>query len=167
MRYEITINDRTIPVVIEEEGSFQYRINIDGEERFVDAHRTEACVYSILVDGKSYEVDISQDGDDFVIVIDGETHRISVVDERRKSLRNIGTAQKSSGAMIISAPMPGRVVRILKKIGDKVEKNQGVIVVEAMKMENELRVNSEGIVKSIFVKEGDTVEAGQKLVEVG
>ncbi len=167
MKYELTINDRTIPVIIEEEGPFQYRINIDGKERFVDAHRTESCVYSILVDGKSYEVDITPEGNDFVVMIDGETHRISVIDERRRSLRNIGVVQKSSGTRIISAPMPGRVIRILKKVGERVGKNQGVIVVEAMKMENELRTNVEGVVKNIFVREGDIVEAGQRLAEVG
>lgn len=167
MKYEVTINGKTLPVTIDEEGCFQYRINIDGREKFIDAHRTEACVYSILVNGKSYEVDITQDGEEFVILIDGETHRVSVTDEKRKSLRNIGASQKDSGARIIFAPMPGRVVRILKNVGDMVEKNQGVIVVEAMKMENELKSGSKGVVKNIFVKEGDTVEAGQKLVDVG
>ncbi len=167
MKYLVTVNDKSIPVSIEEEGRFQYRISINGKEIYVDAHRTEACVYSILVNGKSYEVDITHDGEDFIILIDGEMHRISVIDERRKLLKSIGTLEKPSGPRIISAPMPGRVVRILKKVGDRVEKSQGVIVVEAMKMENELKVNNDGVVKNIFVKEGDTVEAGQKLVEVG
>jgi len=130
-------------------------------------HIGQRRVYSILVDGKSYEVDISQDNDDFLIEVEGETHRVSVIDERKKYLRNIGSSQKESGSRIISAPMPGRVVRILKKPGEKVKKNHGVIVVEAMKMENELKVNRDGLIKNIFVKEGDTVEAGQKLLEVG
>jgi acetyl/propionyl-CoA carboxylase alpha subunit len=167
MKYEVTLNDKSIPVSIEEIGRFQYSIKIDGKEMLVDAHRTEACVYSILIDGKSYEVDVSFNGDDFRVNIDGETYKLNVIDERRKALKKIVSTGRTTGVQIITAPMPGRVVRILKKPGERVEKNQGVIIVEAMKMENELKVNNEGVVKNIFVKEGDTVEAGQKLVEVG
>lgn len=167
MRYEVTINGNKIPVIIDEIGRFQYSININGKEIQVDAHQTEPCVYSILVDGRSYEVYITQEGEESIIIINGETHRVSVIDKRRKLLRSIGAPKKESGELIISAPMPGKVVRILKNVGERVEKNQGVIVVEAMKMENELRSVSDGIIKNIFVKEGDTVASGQKLVVVG
>lgn len=167
MKYEVILNDKSIPVTIEETGFFQYRLIINGKEKLVDAHRTEACVYSIIIDGKSYEVDISFNGDEFVVNIDGETYKINVIDERRKILKKIASPARVSGVQIITAPMPGRIVKILKNAGDRVEKNQGVIIVEAMKMENELKVNNSGVVKTIYVKEGDTVEAGQKLVEVG
>jgi len=167
MKYEITVNGKILPVSIEETGRFQYRVMINRKAKFVDAHRTEACVYSILIDGKSYEVDISADGENFIVDIDGERHAVSVIDERRKKLRSIGGQAKISGKQVLTAPMPGRVVRILKERGEKVEKNQGVIVIEAMKMENEIRTNGDGIIKGILVKKGDTVEAGQKLAEIG
>lgn len=166
MKYEITSNGKTITVEIEEVGRFQFRLLIDGKERFVDAHRTEPCVYSILIDGRSYEVDVTQNGEDFAVNVEGETHLMNVVDQKRKALRRIVPHQSSSGIQIIKAPMPGRVIRILKRKGEKVSKNQGLIVVEAMKMENELKANGDGVVKEVFVKEGETVEAGQKLLEV-
>jgi biotin carboxyl carrier protein len=92
--------------------------------------------------------------------------RVDVADERRLRLR-AGTAGFSAeGKQLIVAPMPGKVVKVLVKVGDEVKQGQGLVVVEAMKMENELKSPKDGKVVELFAKEGTAVENNAKLVVV-
>lgn len=117
--------------------------------------------YSLIVDGKSYEVFVRKEGDGFVVEIDG--HLIPVGSERAKGESSFRAV---SGKEVVVSPMPGRVVGIKVAVGDTVKPGEGILVVEAMKMENELHTTKGGAVREIFVKVGQTVEAGQKLVAV-
>jgi biotin carboxyl carrier protein len=122
-------------------------------------------VLSILLDGKSYEVKQESAGTDFNIVVSGLRFPAQVRDPR--SLRSRRRADAGSeGVRKIVAPMPGKVVRILAQPGTPVEHGQGVIVIEAMKMQNELKSPKKGTVKKVTVREGAAVEAGQSLAEV-
>jgi len=75
--------------------------------------------------------------------------------------------QAPVGGNVVSAPMPGKILRILVKEGEQVKTGQGLLVLEAMKMENEIPSPKDGIIKSILIKEGDTVDTGQALIELG
>ncbi|MDO8461472.1 MAG: biotin/lipoyl-containing protein [Deltaproteobacteria bacterium] len=117
--------------------------------------------YSLLVDGKSYEVFVRKEGDGFVVEVDG--YLIPVGSERAKGGSSFRVV---SGKEVVVSPMPGRVVGIKVKVGDTVKPGEGILVVEAMKMENELHATKGGTVRELLVKVGQTVEAGQKLVVV-
>lgn len=139
-------------------------IRIDGEIVTSALHNgtveTETGVYSVLVDGTSYEVRI--DGQQ--VTVEGRPFRYEVDDPRQ--WKRSGDAAGGQGRAAIVAPMPGKVVRILVSIGDDVEAGQGIVVVEAMKMQNELKAPRAGRVTAIQAKENDSVVAGTVLAVI-
>lgn len=168
MQFEIDINERTHKVAIERIGAAaegRFRVAIDGIVTNVDARRTELGLSLVFEDGRSTDVALTDRpaGEWFVQLPHADV--TAVVDARRYQRGEAGGAAKT-GVQRIKAPMPGRVVRILVKVGDEVELRQGVCVVEAMKMENELGAPKAGRVKEIAVIEGQSVEAGRVLIVI-
>jgi biotin carboxyl carrier protein len=122
----------------------------------------EPGVYSVLVDGASYEIRLTGTAESVTACVHGITLDVDVQDPRdtsRASRTSIG-----SGRQEISAPMPGKVIRLLVNVGDSVEMGQGLIVVEAMKMQNELKAARPGRVLEIRARSGETVGAGDTLM---
>ncbi len=140
------------------------RFRLSGEERRADVEQPEPGVYSVLMDGRSYDARIEEHPDCLVVVIDGFRFEVQVRDPRRMTRRS-GAAGRE-GAEVISAPMPGKVVRVLVSAGDAVEAGQGLVVVEAMKMQNELKAGRAGRVLSVSAKQGATVAAGEALATI-
>lgn len=118
---------------------------------------TEADVYSLLIDGRVFEarVDASE------VVVAG--HRFSCELEDPRQWQRGGSSAAAAGNSSITAPMPGKVVRVLVDAGQEVTAGQGIVVVEAMKMQNEMKSPRAGRIGSIRVKAGDSVESGQVL----
>ena len=164
MIYEVKVADRVHRVELEKIES-GWHCKVDGQETPLDAVSTQDGVLSLLLDGKSYEIKQENTGTDFNIVVGGLRFPTQIRDPR--SLRSRRSADSGTeGVKKIVAPMPGKVVRILAQPGTAVEHGQGVIVIEAMKMQNELKSPKKGIVKKLTVHEGAAVEAGQSLAEV-
>ena len=164
MIFEVTIAEKTYQVELRREQA-AWRCRLDGREIPVDVTTGEDGVLSLLVDGKSYEVKQERTGTESRVVVGQERFNVSVRDPR--SLRSRGHAEGSvHGVKKITAPMPGKIVRLLAAEGSAVEAGQSVIVIEAMKMQNELKAPKTGVVKKINVSEGAAVEAGQSLAEV-
>lgn len=164
MIYEVIIAEKTYRVELERTGE-QWKCRLDGREVPLDVVSGEDGVLSLLWSGKSYEVKQETLGAESNIVIGHERFGVSVRDPRSFRSRR-RTAAGDHGVMKIKAPMPGKVVRILAAAGTAVEAGQSVIVIEAMKMQNELKAPKTGVVKRITVTEGAAVEAGQALGEV-
>lgn len=159
---------------------------IDGHSHQVELERADKG-YVCLVDGESFELDVAMTARDVLSVIHegrnyeakreysllGETHIIvgserfqaEVRDPRSLRSRRAAAGQEAGPAKIV-APMPGKVVRIIAKEGDEVEAGQGVVVVEAMKMQNEIKTTKKGKVTKIAVKEASAVNAGDLLAIV-
>jgi biotin carboxyl carrier protein len=114
----------------------------------------------------AYEATIVPDSDGRLVVLIGAVPVALRLNGRRGGSRRQGGAARGAGPLKISAPMPGKVVRILVKAGDTVRARQAVVVVEAMKMENELRADRDGTVAEIHTREGMSVEAGALLVVI-
>jgi biotin carboxyl carrier protein len=136
----------------------------DSEEISVDWRRPEPGIYSLLVGRSSYEVFVEENDDHLTVHLLNRTFRVRAADARRR--RAGFSAETTDGTARILAPIPGRVTRILKGEGSTVERGEGVIVVEAMKMENELRAPRAGTVVSVAVAEGDGVEGGALLAMI-
>jgi len=134
----------------------------DGPEQAADVRVPEPCVYSILLEGRSYEARVEETASAIVVSIDGQRFEIQVRDPRRWSRKS--AVAGGEGRQSVAAPMPGKVVRVLVSAGDAVERDQGLVVVEAMKMQNELRAARAGRVVSVAAAEGATVAAGEVLV---
>jgi biotin carboxyl carrier protein len=120
--------------------------------------------YSLLVDGRSYEVGIEDEGDALRVTLGGRVYRAVVRSPLEKVLREVRHAAPPSAGSTLRAPMPGLVVAVRIAPGDAVRLGQPLLVMEAMKMQNELAAESPGIVKSLHVERGQSVEAGQLLV---
>lgn len=161
-----SLGGRTYTVEIEEIEKSLYRVSVDGNEFLVDGKKTGHSSYSLIMDQRSFEVDVDSSEDEYRVLVDGRTYHIHLVDERRVRLGGAQSGVELQGRQNVSVPMPGKVIAVLVAEGDRVEKGQGLVIVEAMKMENEVRSPISGEVKQIKVKTGEAVEAGAVLAVV-
>jgi biotin carboxyl carrier protein len=170
MTFDVEINGRVRTVSIERTPDGRYRVTLDGRPREIDAARIGTLGLSLLLDrasGISRDVQIAPDGrhGELLVRIDGRTIAATVNGNRTGRTTGDSSAH-AHGEQSVIAPMPGRVVRVLVAPGETVGARQAVVVVEAMKMENELRAPKDGRVKNVAVHAGDSVEAGRVLVVI-
>jgi biotin carboxyl carrier protein len=158
VRARVADREHEIRIVRREAG---YCVTVDGVDHFVDAHKLEADFYSILVDRTSYEVSVEHNGDTYRVRHGASERIVHMADPSRAGREE---ARKRSGPEAITAVMPGKVVRVLVVEGQTVMPEQGLVVVEAMKMENEIQAPHAGRIKSIAVQPGQAVETGAELV---
>ena len=171
MTFEIEVNGRTRSVAIERAGTDgRLRITVDGDATVVEAERIGVYGVSLLFPGEAGEaanvaiVPGPAQGE-LLAYLGGRIAPIAV-NARRSGRGAADSGGQAHGEQRITAPMPGRVVRLLVAAGDTVEARQAVAVVEAMKMENELRSPKRGRVKEVAVAPGTSVEAGRVLVVI-
>ena len=156
----------SVPVDIEDLGDGRYELRALGRTHRVDARVLEHGAVSLLVDGRSYDVELDESGDEVQVLVGFELLIVDVADERAVRLRAGAAGFSVSGKVLVTAPMPGKVSRVLVAPGAQVTEGQGLVVVEAMKMENELKSPKTGTVVEVFAKEGSAVEANAKLLTV-
>src|SRR5690242_7238829 len=124
-------------------------------------------VFSLIVDGRSHESYIYQDDDNWQVLLHGRLYPVTVEDEREKRLRAAaGGGVAETGEFHLRAPMPGLVVAILVEEGQAIKKGQVLLILESMKMQNELKSPRDGTAGRIRVKAGETVEQKQTLLSV-
>jgi len=163
MRYFVTIGDRELEVELGPDG-----IRVEGEVMVPDLVEMDGTdVYSLLLGEKSHRVLASRNGPGgWALHLSGRHYLAEVVDERTRAIRKMaGTPEGRRGPRALRAPMPGLVVKIEVGEGEAVKAGQGLVIVEAMKMENELKADGPGIVSRILVEPGQAVEKDQVLVE--
>jgi biotin carboxyl carrier protein len=169
MTFDIEINGRARTISVERAAAGRYRVIVDGHAHVVDAARIGSFGLSLLMDGAgiSRDVQISPGSapGEMLVRLDGLS-ATALVDGRRSGRASADGGTHARGEQAVVAPMPGRVVRLLVSRGDDVAARQGVVVVEAMKMENELRSPRAGRVKEVTVAAGASVEAGRVLVVI-
>jgi len=138
-----------------------------GEKKYnIDVVHSQHSLYSMLLDGKSYEIDLDAKDGICNILVNGEHYSVNIINEKKKSLWKKSREIEAEGKQSIITEMPGKVVKIFVEVGQQVKRGHGVIVVEAMKMENELKSPKDGKVIEITVREGETVEGGTTLVVI-
>jgi biotin carboxyl carrier protein len=155
-----------VPADVERLADGRYRVTLGDKTLEVDALALEHGTMSMLVGTDSYSAELVEIGDDVVVTVRHHQTRFDIVDERKSRLRAGAAGFEVSGRQVVAAPMPGKVVKVLVKLGDEVEQGQGLVVVEAMKMENELKSPKAGKVVELPAKEGSAVENNAKLVVV-
>ena len=164
MKYITTVEDRQFLVEIIDEK----HISVDGKVYEVDFESVSGQpVYSLIVDGKSHESYVAAGDHDWQVLIRGRLFPVTVEDEREKRLRSAaGGGVAETGEFHLRAPMPGLVVAILVEEGQAVKKGQVLLILESMKMQNELKSPRDGMVGRLRVKAGETVEQKQTLLSV-
>ncbi len=141
----------------------QYVVEVDGVKHYVDAHKLEADFYSLITEGRSYEVSVEPRGDGYYVRHGAAEQLVTLTDPSRRA-REMDPG--GTGPEQVVTMMPGKVVRVLVNEGDEVTAGQGVIVVEAMKMENEISASKDGKVTSLKVGPGESVEGGAVLAVI-
>lgn len=166
MTFELDLNGSRHRVVIPgHKAEGLSRILLDGEEHTADLRLIQPNVLSLLLSGISFRIifDTRNDGD--AVVVDAERSTYRVIDPRE--LRSRSRAEGAeAGVRSVIAPMPGRIIRLLVQPGETVTAQQGLLVMEAMKMQNELKSPKSGTVRRITVEAGATVQAGQALIAI-
>ena len=166
MAYIATLGEQTHKIEVQElEEDHLYRIVIDNNERIVDGRQLSAHMYSLLVDDQSFTIDVTSKEDNYTVSCEGQTFQVKLLDERRAA-RPGESSGSGAGDKEVRSFMPGKVVEVLVAVGDAVEKDQAVLVIEAMKMENEVRASAAGTVAGIHVAEGQAVESAELLIEL-
>jgi biotin carboxyl carrier protein len=163
-RYTVQVGERTLTIEVDGE-----RVYLDG--RLVEVRwggRSGDVRRRLLVAGRSIPFIVDLGGRArWRLSTDGHRFDVEVLDERARAVRAAGVARDGGAAEALKAPMPGRIVRVLVAEGQAVEAGQGLVVMEAMKMENELKAAGGGTVRRVRVEQGDRVEKGALLVEMG
>ncbi len=164
MRYFVRLGDRSVEVELGEDG-----VRVDG--RAVEAalvHAAGTPVRGLMVDAETYRL-VADRGPRgrWKVHLRGRALELDVIDERTKAIRDMtGGGAVAVGPKPVVAPMPGMVVKVEVVEGDEVQAGQGIVIVEAMKMENELKASGAGRVVRVHVRRGDAVEKDQVLVDL-
>lgn len=163
MKYVTTIEDKEYRVEIVDEK----HIRINDQLLEVDLVAVgEQPVYSLLIGGKSYEAYIYPEEKEWQVLLRGQQYKATVEDEREKRLKSAGSARAETGEFHLKAPMPGLVVSVPVEEGQAVKKGQVLVILESMKMQNELKSPRDGTVHRIRVRAGESVEQRQTLLSV-
>ncbi|HEU5403627.1 MAG TPA: biotin/lipoyl-containing protein [Terriglobales bacterium] len=163
MIYDVVIDGTTHRVELTK-GEKTWVCKVDDAMMEVDAEFTARDVMSILLGGKAYEIKRERALSGEIHMIVGSTRYASEVQDPRSLKTRRAKSGTAEGPQKLTAPMPGKIVRIMLPEKSEVEAGQGVIVVEAMKMQNELKSPKKGVVAKVLVAEGATVNAGDALV---
>lgn len=165
MKLDILISGQARTVELDRNAD-GWRVTLDGRSVHADAIEVAPNIFSILIDGQSHEIRVTRLPDGTLALQTGhDEFSAEVVDPRvRRGRRH--SALELEGRQQVVAPMPGKIIRVLVQAGDKVEAGQGLLVVEAMKMQNEIRSPKSGNVERLLVKEGQSVNAGEVLASI-
>lgn len=187
MRYLVTVDDRDISVALDEPDGAETQSEVDGVTTPIDwqvlvaaaraggANAEAVGHYSLLIGSTSYDVyarrvetdDAGEGVQTYEITVGARTYTITLRDERTQTLASLAGGAHHSGDATIRAPMPGLVANVLAQEGQTVERGQTVVILEAMKMENDLATPRAGMVKSVRVTKGQTVNQGDTLAVIG
>ncbi|HZJ42447.1 MAG TPA: biotin/lipoyl-containing protein [Pyrinomonadaceae bacterium] len=166
MKVKARVDDRDteLTLTIDESRVFA---TVDGRKYELEFHRREDGSYLVLKDGQVFDCRVNRTArkENFAVAISDRSYSVGISDPRRLRGAN-DTGDHHHGSAEILAPMPGKVVRVMVEVGSQIEKGKGVVIVEAMKMQNEMKSPREGSVKAVNVKPGDTVNAGDVLAIV-
>jgi biotin carboxyl carrier protein len=164
MRYFVTFDARETAIDVTALPDGRWDVRIEGRPALVDVVSTGSAL-SILIDGRVIDLELSGTPPVFDYATPDATGEATIETERTRTDPSLRAVSRG-GETTVVAPMPGRIVRLLVAEGDRVEAGTPLVVIEAMKMENELRVAHAATIVRVLVEPGTTVEAGAKLVEL-
>ena len=165
MKYFVKVGDDEIEVLVDGDS-----VSVNGDAHHASLSSVEGTPVSLLRIGDEVSRVVSRSGDArgrFTLWVDGFRFEAEALDERARTIRELtGASAGAAGPAPIVAPMPGMIVRVSAQVGDQVQPGQGLVVMEAMKMENELRAAAAGTVRAVLVQPGTAVEKGTVLLEL-
>ncbi len=167
MAYIVKMDEVEYKVRVKEIEANKFEVYLDDKSYIVDARLTEGSVYSLLINNESFEADVDYKGENnYHVLTEGDLFKINVMDEMKAKLMQRKGGGGLEGKQVIKSEMPGRVISVKVSVGDHVEEGDILLILEAMKMQNEIKAPKSGEVKELFVKEGENISADSKLVVI-
>lgn len=162
MKYIARINDQEFEISIEGEN----QIVVDGETYSIDFRSVGGqAVFSLILDGRSFEALVQPSPEGTQVLLQGHLFPVQVEDERQRRLRESTTSKAAeTGIIYLKSPMPGLIVSVQVQVGQLVERGQNLVILESMKMQNELKAPRAGTIEQVRIKHGDRVEQNQILL---
>jgi len=151
---------------VEELAGHSLRVRFANDQFDLDVRQVGRTSFSIIVDNRAFDLEVVREGDELLVASRAGATRVTLMDTARRQRGSRDGDAHAAGRAELKAMMPGRVMNVLVKVGDEVAHQQGVVVVEAMKMENELKSPKAGKVVEIKVTPGQTVEKGEVLIVI-
>lgn len=166
MKYTAILDGTEREVEVFPLNDFQYKILVDGTPHEVDARYCAPDLLSVLIDNCSHDISFTLDESDVQLNFRNRHFNIEVLDERRMRMRKVRSDLDLSGPEMIKTSMPGKVVKLLVEPGQVVEPGEGVIIIEAMKMENVIQCRNGGVIKAVHVEPGQALEGDVLMMEI-
>lgn len=165
MKYITSVNEQQYTIEIDQDD----QLLVDGEPYHINFQQLlQGGTLSLLLNNRSLEAIVNEQDDNWEVLIHGELYTVQVQDERSYRLAQArGSVLPETGTVSLKSPMPGVILDLLVAAGDQVEKGEKVIILESMKMENELRASRDGVVTRVHVEIGAGVEKNQELLTIG
>ena len=164
MKYTAIVQGKQIEIEFNRQGTDRIEAKIGSRVYRIDTKSVQPGAYWLNCDNRSLDIAVTKNGDHYVVSVAGHAVPVEIVDARAAPRR---TQQHSDeGAIEMRAPMPGKIVKVLASQGSAVQVNQGILVMEAMKMQNEIKSPKKGVVRKLAVKEGAAVNSGDLLAVV-
>jgi biotin carboxyl carrier protein len=164
VEYEFVIDDKPVTVKLEKKGG-QYEVSYDDECQSADIIRISPHIISVIVDKQSYRIFHAEDKEEKHFYLNGMQFKIKEAAELDADFDS-GEERSQEDLLTVKAPMPGKVIKICVSEKEKIRKNQTLVIVEAMKMENEIKSAIEGSVKKICTGPGELVDSDKTLIEL-
>ena len=168
MKLKASVNNQEHDLIVDELNG-KVRVQVDDRQYEIEVHSSEESSYLVFADREVYDCRVeptNKSRDHFAVNLKRSNHSVTIVDPRRLRMDE-NSDRHHHGPTEIAAQMPGKVVRVLVEPGTHVEKGTSIVVVEAMKMQNEMKSPRAGIVATVNVVAGDTVNAGEVLATIG
>lgn len=168
MAIEIKVDDRVAWVNLLNQKGNLLEVEVDGKIYNVDLMHTADGTFSILEGGHSYNIELYPHNQPkkYTAYTLYQSYEIEVIDAEAKYLMNRGANDFGTNTNTISSPMPGKIVKILVNVGDEIKEGETALIISAMKMESEYKAPKDGTIRKISIKEGDTIEGDQILIEL-
>ena len=168
MKYYVTIEDRVVEVELDD-ATGNWNATIEGKVHQIDLTSiTSDSLFSLIVDNASHEILVEDNADHMAVTVDGELFNIVVQDQWQWRLSNIQRKDVvATGETTVRAPMPGAVLSVSVVAGDRVVRGDGLLILSAMKMENEIRSPRAGVILTVHIASGDKVEQNANLITIG
>jgi biotin carboxyl carrier protein len=164
MKYTAIVDGKNLEIELTRMKSKTVLAQIDGHKYTLDIDQVEPGVFWVVWNNRSIEISICPNSEGYAVAAGRERAHVEIIDSR--DLLRRAAHQAHDGVVELRAPMPGKIVRVLAHEGSEVDVNQGLLVIEAMKMQNEVKSPKKGVVRKIEVKESAAVNAGDLLVIV-
>jgi biotin carboxyl carrier protein len=162
MAYVVKIDDTEFKVELEKKGN-TYDVLVDGQRKHVELMHRNKDILLFVIDGRPYRIVLEADDQ---LLVNDEVYRAEVIDEQIQKLIKASPQSMHNKELVLKASMPGLVIDVLVDTGDSVTRDQGLVIIEAMKMQNEMKSSRDGVVKQVLVKKGQTINSGDKLLVI-